>query len=40
MGLYNMAPFANPYTVNIGILHLPLLIISLYATILSYRIRR
>ncbi|MFR2508716.1 hypothetical protein [Odoribacter laneus] len=39
IGLYNMLSFLNPYTINIGILHLPLLIISLYACLLSYRIK-
>ena len=37
MGLYNMMPFLNPHTVFLGILHVPLLSISLYAAILSYR---
>lgn len=38
MGLYNMLSFLNPYTVFLGILHIPLLTISLYCTLLSYRI--
>ncbi len=37
MGLYNMMSFLNPHTVFLGILHVPLLSISLYAAILSYR---
>ena len=40
IGLYNMLSFLNPYTINIGILHIPLLIISLYSCILSYRIKQ
>lgn len=37
MGLYNMMSFLNPHTVFLGVLHIPLLSISLYAAILSYR---
>ena len=37
MGVYNMGSFLNPHTVFLGILHIPLLSISLYATILSYQ---
>ena len=40
IGLYNMLSFLNPYTINMGILHIPLLIISLYSFILSYRIKK
>lgn len=40
IGLYNMLTFLNPHTVYIGITHIPLLTISLYATIVSYRIDR
>ncbi len=36
VGIYNMASFFNPYTIWVGVLHLPLLIISLYCAILSY----
>ena len=38
IGVYNMFSFFNPHTVFLGFLHLPLLIISLYCAILSYRI--
>ncbi len=38
IGLYNMMSFMNPYTINLGILHISLLVISLYACILSYKI--
>ena len=37
MGIYNMFNFLNPHTVYVGIMHIPLLTISLYCTILSYR---
>lgn len=37
IGLYNMLSFLNPYTVFLGILHIPLLSISLYCALLSYR---
>lgn len=40
IGLYNMLSFFNPHTVFLGILHLPLLTISLYCCILSYKIGR
>lgn len=40
IGLYNMLSFLNPSTINLGILHLPLLIISFYTCLLSYRINR
>lgn len=40
IGLYNMMNFANPQTVPLGIVHLPLVIISLYAAIRSYRIKK
>lgn len=38
IGVYNMFSFFNPHTVFLGFVHLPLLIISLYCAILSYRI--
>jgi len=38
IGLYNMNNFQNPATVNLAILHLPLLIISLYAMYNSFKI--
>lgn len=38
MGIYNMFNFFNPHTVYVGIMHIPLLTISLYCTILSYRL--
>lgn len=37
IGLYNMLFFFNPYTVFLGVLHIPLLSISLYCTLLSYK---
>lgn len=37
IGLYNMLSFFNPYTIFLGILHIPLLSISLYCTFLSYK---
>ena len=40
IGLYNMLSFLNPHTVFLGILHIPLLTISLYCAILSYKIKR
>lgn len=40
IGLYNMMNFLNPHTVFLGVVHLPLLIISLYSAILSYGIKR
>lgn len=40
IGLYNMFSFLNPYTVFLGFLHIPLLSISLYCCILSYKINR
>lgn len=40
IGLYNMVSFLNPSTVFLGVLHIPLLAISLYCTILSYKIGR
>jgi hypothetical protein len=33
-----MFSFFNPHTIFLGFVHLPLLIISLYCAILSYRI--
>ncbi len=39
-GLYNMMYFQNASTINVGIIHLPLLIISIYALIRSYRIKK
>ena len=38
IGVYNMFSFFNPHTAYIGFTHLPLLIISLYCTVMSYRI--
>ena len=38
IGLYNMMNFFNPHTVFLGVVHVPLLTISLYSTILSYRV--
>lgn len=38
IGIYNMLTFLNPYTVFLGVTHIPLLTVSLYAAILSYRI--
>ncbi|MDR2920893.1 MAG: hypothetical protein LBV72_16225 [Tannerella sp.] len=38
IGLYNMMSFFNPDTINLGVLHIPLLVISLYSCILSYKI--
>ena len=40
IGLYNMMNFFNPHTVFLGVVHLPLLIISLYSAILSYRVTK
>ena len=37
IGCYNMANFFSPGTAWLGFLHLPLLLISLYCAILSYR---
>lgn len=39
IGFYNMFSFLNPHTVHLGVLHIPLLVISLYCAILSYRIK-
>lgn len=36
IGLYNMFSFLNPHTLFLGVLHIPLLAISLYCSILSY----
>lgn len=36
LGIYNLNSFFNPYTVNLGILHLPLLTISLFSFINSF----
>jgi hypothetical protein len=38
IALYNMLNFLNPYRVNVGILHIPLLVISLYCWISSYQV--
>ena len=38
MGIYNMFNFLNPHTVYVGIMHIPLLTISLYCAILSYKL--
>lgn len=40
IGLYNMMNFFNPHTVFLGVVHLPLVIISLYSAILSYRVTK
>ena len=37
IGCYNMGSFFNPGTVWLGFVHLPLLLISLYCAVLSYR---
>lgn len=37
IGIYNMFNFFNPYTVWLGVAHIPLFLISLYCAILSYR---
>ena len=39
IGLYNMMNFFNPHTVFLGVVHVPLLTISLYCVILSYKVR-
>jgi hypothetical protein len=39
IGFYNMMNFQNPKMINVAILHLPLLFISFYAMIKSYRIK-
>jgi len=39
IGFYNMMNFQNPKMINVAILHLPLLFISFYAMIRSYRIK-
>lgn len=36
LGIYNLSPFFNPYTVNLGIVHLPLLFISLFSFLYSF----
>ena len=38
IGVYNMFNFVNPHTVWLGFVHLPLVIISLYCAILSYKV--
>ena len=40
IGLYNMMNFFNPHTVFLGVVHVPLLTISLYSAILSYKVTR
>ena len=37
IGFYNMMNFSNPNTYNIAIMHLPLVIVSIYSLILSYK---
>ena len=37
MGIYNMFNFFNPHSVYVGFIHIPLLTISLYCAILSYK---
>lgn len=39
IGFYNMMNFQNPHTVNAALIHLPLMIISIYAMIKSYLIK-
>lgn len=39
IGFYNMMNFRNPNTVNLALIHLPLLIISIYAMIKSYLLK-
>jgi len=40
IGLYNMMNFQHPDRVDLAIIHLPLLIISLYAAIKSFKIKK
>lgn len=40
IGVYNMFSFFNPNTIYLGFAHLPLLIISLYCAILSYKLKK
>lgn len=40
IGFYNMLSFLNPYTAFLGVIHIPLLSISLYCAILSYKIKK
>ena len=40
IGIYNMFNFLNPHTVWLGFFHLPLVIISLYCAILSYKVKQ
>ena len=40
IGIYNMFNFLNPHTVWLGFVHLPLVIISLYCAILSYKVKQ
>ncbi len=40
IGLYNMKNFQNPAMVNVAIVHLPLVIISFYAMVRSYTIKK
>ncbi len=40
IGLYNMMNFFNPHTIFLGVVHLPLVIISLYCAVLSYGLKR
>ena len=37
IGVYNMMNFLNPITINIAVMHLPLLIVSIHSLILSYK---
>ncbi|MBE9468202.1 MAG: hypothetical protein IMY72_07770 [Bacteroidetes bacterium] len=39
IGFYNMMNFQNPKMINVAILHFPLLFISIYALIKSYKIK-
>lgn len=36
LGIYNLFNFLNPYTVNLGIVHIPLLLIALFSFIYSF----
>lgn len=40
IGCYNMMMFQNPQRINLALIHLPLMIISVYAVIVGYRMRR
>lgn len=40
IGCYNMMMFQNPQRINLALIHLPLMLISVYAVIVGYRMRR